>query len=111
MKYKSTMILEILSKDIARESEPRDAIYRSWRHDLLHVLCIYDCGPAESEIGLVGSVKEAAQQVEETRMLAERGMYLATRLPLMTGWGRFCRIVYPSGNPEDFRSCVVKDSR
>lgn len=35
--------------------------------------------------GLFGSVKEATQQVEETRMLAERGMYLATRLPLMTG--------------------------
>jgi hypothetical protein len=35
--------------------------------------------------GLFGSVKEVTQQVEETRMLAERGMYLATRLPLMTG--------------------------
>jgi len=34
---------------------------------------------------LFGSVKEATQQVEETRMLAERGMYLATRLPLLTG--------------------------
>ena len=35
--------------------------------------------------GLFKSVKEATQQVEETRMLAERGMYLATRLPLLTG--------------------------
>lgn len=35
--------------------------------------------------GLFGSVKKATQQVEEMRMLAERGMYLATRLPLLTG--------------------------
>lgn len=35
--------------------------------------------------GLFGSVKEATQQVEEMRILAERGMYLATRLPLLTG--------------------------
>ena len=36
--------------------------------------------------GLFSSVKEATQQVEETRMLAERGMYLGTRLPLLTGF-------------------------
>jgi len=35
--------------------------------------------------GLFKSVKQATQQVEETRMLAERGLYLATRLPLLTG--------------------------
>ena len=35
--------------------------------------------------GLFKSVQQATQQVEETRMLAERGMYLATRLPLLTG--------------------------
>jgi hypothetical protein len=26
------------------------------------------------------------------------------------GWGRFCHVVYPTGKPEDFRSCVVKGS-
>ena len=31
--------------------------------------------------------------------------------PGQEGWGRFCHVVYPSGKPEDFRSCVVKDSR
>jgi hypothetical protein len=35
--------------------------------------------------GLFKSVMQATQQVEETRMLAERGLYLATRLPLLTG--------------------------
>lgn len=35
--------------------------------------------------GLFKSVQQATQQVEETRMLAERGLYLATRLPLLTG--------------------------
>jgi hypothetical protein len=35
--------------------------------------------------GLFGSVKKATQQVEETRLLAERAMYLGTRLPLLTG--------------------------
>jgi hypothetical protein len=35
--------------------------------------------------GLFKTVKEVTQQVEETRMLAERGIFLATRLPLMTG--------------------------
>lgn len=35
--------------------------------------------------GMFKSVQEATQQVEETRMLAERSLYLATRLPLLTG--------------------------
>jgi hypothetical protein len=35
--------------------------------------------------GLFKSVQQATQQVEETRMLAERGLYLATRIPLLTG--------------------------
>jgi hypothetical protein len=35
--------------------------------------------------GLFKSVQQATQQVEETRMLAERGLYLATRMPLLTG--------------------------
>lgn len=35
--------------------------------------------------GLFKSVSEATQQVEEARLLAERGIYLATRLPILTG--------------------------
>jgi hypothetical protein len=35
--------------------------------------------------GLFKTVQEVTQQVEETRMLAERGIFLATRLPLMMG--------------------------
>lgn len=35
--------------------------------------------------GLFKSVQKVTQEVEETRMLAERSLYLATRLPLLTG--------------------------
>ena len=35
--------------------------------------------------GLFKSVQKVTQEVEETRMLAERGIFLATRLPLLTG--------------------------
>ncbi len=35
--------------------------------------------------GLFKTVKEVTQQVEETRMLAERGIFLGTRLPLLAG--------------------------
>ena len=35
--------------------------------------------------GLFGSVEKATAQVEDVRLMAERGMYLGTRLPLMTG--------------------------
>ena len=35
--------------------------------------------------GMFKKVQEVTQQVEETRMLAERGIFLGTRLPLLTG--------------------------
>jgi hypothetical protein len=35
--------------------------------------------------GLFGSVRQVTQQVEETRLLVERAMYLGTRLPLLGG--------------------------
>ncbi|MGD8212657.1 MAG: hypothetical protein PVF32_22525 [Desulfobacterales bacterium] len=35
--------------------------------------------------GLFKTVQEVTQQVEETRMLAERGIFLGTRLPLLMG--------------------------
>jgi cytochrome c556 len=34
---------------------------------------------------LFGSVEKATQQVEEMRLLAERGMYQGTRMPMLTG--------------------------
>jgi hypothetical protein len=36
--------------------------------------------------GIFKSVEFATQQVEEMRLLAERGMFLATRIPLLTGF-------------------------
>jgi hypothetical protein len=46
-----------------------------------------DSGSAEAKKagGLFQSVRDATQQVEEARLLAERGMYLATRLPVLSG--------------------------
>jgi len=35
--------------------------------------------------GIFGSVKNISDQVEQTRIMAERAMYLSTRLPLLTG--------------------------
>ncbi len=35
--------------------------------------------------GIFSSVRKITEQVEETRIMAERAMYLATRLPLLTG--------------------------
>jgi hypothetical protein len=35
--------------------------------------------------GIFGSVKNITDQVEQTRILAERAMYLSSRLPLLTG--------------------------
>lgn len=39
----------------------------------------------ETSGGLFKSVENATQQVEEIRLLAERGMYLGTRMPMLTG--------------------------
>lgn len=41
---------------------------------------------AEKGAGIFKSVELATQQVEEIRLLAERGMFLATRMPLLTGF-------------------------
>jgi len=40
---------------------------------------------AEGQRGLFKSVEAATEQVEEMRLLAERGMYLATRMPQLSG--------------------------
>ncbi|MHC4639452.1 MAG: hypothetical protein ACYTBV_18440 [Planctomycetota bacterium] len=46
---------------------------------------ISDASGTKSTGGLFQSVAKATEQVEEMRLLAERGMYLGTRMPLMTG--------------------------
>ena len=40
---------------------------------------------AEDPEGLFESIESASETVEEMRLMAERGMYLATRIPLLTG--------------------------
>lgn len=40
---------------------------------------------SKSSRGIFRSVENATAQVEEARLLAERGMYLGTRMPLLTG--------------------------
>ena len=52
----------------------------------------FDAGRRKSKLtrakkggGVFKSVEVATQQVEEMRLLAERGMFLGTRLPLLTG--------------------------
>jgi hypothetical protein len=40
---------------------------------------------SEGQKGLFKSVEAATEQVEEIRLLAERGMYLATRMPQLSG--------------------------
>jgi hypothetical protein len=52
--------------------------------------------------GLFKSVQQATQQVEETRMLAERGLYLATRMPLLTGAFSEVWMTGQSGGQQDF---------
>jgi hypothetical protein len=46
---------------------------------------VSDASGTKSTGGLFQSVAKATEQVEEMRLLAERGMYLGTRMPLMTG--------------------------
>lgn len=50
--------------------------------------------------GMFKSVTEATQQVEEARLLAERGIFLATRLPLLTGAFADMWVSQVSANPE-----------
>jgi len=40
---------------------------------------------AESKRGLINSVEAATERAEEMRLLAERGMYLVTRMPQLSG--------------------------
>jgi hypothetical protein len=82
----------------AHQQELRELIYQ-WRGDnagqlLFSFIRFGDFAGARQKSTLVeaaetggvfASVQQATQQVEQTRLLAERSMYLATRLPLLSG--------------------------
>jgi len=86
----------VLSKQQLKELM---AMIRDWRRNNPEVITFsyirfrdFESGQRNSEpskpkkyAGLFGSVQKATKQVEEMRLLAERGMYLGTRMPLMTG--------------------------
>ncbi len=91
--------------DIARqvlkpdEQEELYALIRKWRQDHSRALLFSHIrfsefaaerrksklGREEKVSGLFKSVEKATQEAEEVRLLAERGMFLGTRLPQMTG--------------------------
>jgi hypothetical protein len=58
--------------------------------------------------GIFSSVRNITDQVEQTRLLAERAMYLSTRLPLLTGGFADIWVSRLSFNPavEEFRQDV-----
>ena len=70
---------------------------------------ISDPSRAKTTGGLFQSVAKATAQVEEARLLAERAMYLGTRLPLMTGAFANVWVASLAQNPEV--SMVLDDLR
>jgi len=54
----------------------------------------------EEPEGLIDSVEAATQQAEEMRLLAERGMYLGTRIPQLTGLFSELWLARLLGNPD-----------
>jgi hypothetical protein len=50
--------------------------------------------------GLLAPVSEATRQLEETRMLAERGMFLAKRFPMLIRWNVESLLYAAFRNPE-----------
>lgn len=87
---------EVLTSDQQKEL---NALILEWRQNHPDVYVVYNIrfsnfsaerrksklSKTQKESGLVKSVDAATQQVEEIRLQAERGMFLATRLPMMTG--------------------------
>jgi hypothetical protein len=83
----------------AEQQEELRRIIRDWRENHLEVVFFAyirfsdfaadrrkgALGRAMKSKGMFASVKDASQEVEKTRLLVERGMFLGTRLPLMTG--------------------------
>jgi hypothetical protein len=82
-----------------RQQEELGGMIQDWRKShpeqlLFHYLRFSDfaAGRQKSTLvkavksgGLFGSVRQVTQQVEETRLLVERAMFLGTRLPLLGG--------------------------
>jgi hypothetical protein len=82
-----------------KQQEELGGMIQDWRRShpeqlLFHYLRFSDfaAGRQQSTLvkavksgGLFGSVRQVTQQVEETRLLVERAMFLGTRLPLLGG--------------------------
>ncbi len=90
------VVARILTKE---QQEELRSIIRDWRRDHPEVMFFAyirfsdfavdrrkgALGKMVKSKGMFSSVKDASLEVEKTRLLAERGMFLGTRLPLMTG--------------------------
>ena len=67
--------------------------------------------------GIFSSVRNITDQVEETRIIAERAIFLSTRLPLLTGWFADIWVTRLSNSPaveelrEDVRTFAVVSDR
>ena len=85
-------MLILLSKQILRQlidqyraDHPRQTGFAHLHFsNMVAELDAFDAGQKKAS-GLFKAVKEATQQVEEARLLAERSLYLAQRMPLLLG--------------------------
>ena len=69
-----------------RRSNPDVVVFSSIRFsEFEKARGISDTADTKSSGGLFQSVAKATEQVEEARLLAERGMYLSTRFPMLIG--------------------------
>lgn len=68
-----------------RQDHPEIVFFPTIRFSNFSALRSSSDSDGKKSSGLFKSVENATQQVEDARLLAERGMYLATRLPLLTG--------------------------
>jgi len=90
-------IWQVSSKVLTSAQQQKlDALIHEWRSNNLEVLffpsirfsdfsALRGASDEKKSGGLFKSVENATQQVEEARLLAERGMFLATRMPMLTG--------------------------
>ncbi len=68
-----------------RKSNPKIVFFPSVRFSDFSALRGDSAPDKTGSGGLFKSVENATQQVEEVRLLAERGIFLATRMPMLTG--------------------------
>ncbi len=69
-----------------RQNNPKNIVFSSVRFSEFEKFRGVSDDPQKSSSGgIFPSVAKATEQVEEVRLLAERAMYLGSRLPMMTG--------------------------